>query len=170
MEKLHMRTIRNILMAFGLSLLLPLAASAQSLSDVQAMSKEDRRNYIESMSEDERSAMRGKWRAEYDQLSDEQKEAVRGQRSGHRDRNGRGGDREAMRQRWDSMSEEERSAAKDKFRASGEKRRAQWDSMSEEERAAAREKRGTGKRQRQGGQHGDKSGAGKPHSGAHPEN
>jgi len=156
-------------MTCSLSLLLPLAASAQSLSDVQAMSKEDRRNYIESMSEDERSAMRDKWRAEYDQLSDEQKAAIRGQRSGNRNGKGRGGDREAMQQRWDSMSEEERTAARDKFRANGEKRRAHWESMSEEERAAAREKRGAGKGQRHGGQRGGETGAGNPDSDANPE-
>ena len=165
-----MRTIRRILIVCSLSLFFPLAASAQSLSDVQAMSKEDRRTYIESMSDDERTAMRDKWRAEYDQLSDEQKEAIRGQRAGNRGGKGRGGDREAMQQRWDSMSEEERTAARDKFRANGEKRRAQWDSMSEEERAAAREKRGAGKGQRQGGQRGGKTGAGKPDSGANPQN
>ena len=158
-----MRTIRNILMVCSLSLLLPIAASAQSLSEVQAMSKEDRRSYIESMSDDERSAMREKWRAEFEQLPDEQKAAIREQRQkqgagGNRGR-GRNGDREAMRQRWESMSEEERAVAKEKFRANEQERRAKWESMSEEERAAMREKRGEHKGQPQGGQHKGNSGA-----------
>jgi hypothetical protein len=152
-----MRTIRNILMVCSLSLLLPIAASAQSLSEVQAMSKEDRRSYIESMSDDERSAMREKWRAEFEQLPEEQKAAIREQRQkqgagGNRSR-GRNGDREAMRQRWESMSEEERAVAKEKFRANEQERRAKRESMSEEERAAMREKRGEHKGQPQGAQH-----------------
>jgi hypothetical protein len=167
MESLHMRTIRKILMAC--SLILPFAASAQSLSDMQALSEEDRRAYIESMSEDERAAMQGKWRAEFEALPKEQKAAIREQRQGHRNGEQRGRDREAMRQRWDTMSEEERSAARDRFRANGEKRRAHWESMSEEERAAAREKRGEHKGQRQGGHHKGNAGAGKADSGAEPE-
>jgi hypothetical protein len=167
MENLHMRTIRKTLMACSLSLLLPFAASAQSLSEVQAMSKEDRRNYIESMSEDERAAMRDKWRAEYEQLPDEQKAAIRAQRQGGRDGQNRGRDRQAMQQRWDSMSEEERTAAKEKVRAKSEQRRAKWDAMSEEERAAAREKRGGQKGPGQGG-HRD-AGAGEANSNDEPE-
>jgi hypothetical protein len=166
-ENLHMRTIRRILIAAGVSLLLPIAASAQSLSEVQAMSKEDRRNYIESMSEDERSAMRSKWRAEFDQLPEEQQAAIRAQRGGNRDGKGRGGDREAMQKRWNSMSEEERAAMTERRRANQEKRRVKWDAMSEEERAAARENHGGQKGQRQGGQRADK--AGKAESSAEPQ-
>jgi hypothetical protein len=150
-------------MVCSLSLLLPVAASAQSLSEVQAMSKEDRRSYIESMSDDERAAMQEKWRAEFEQLPDEQKAAIREQRQtqGAGGSGGRGhdGDRDAMRQRWESMSEEERAVAKEKFRANKEKRRAKWESMSEEERAAMREKRGEHKGKPQGGQHKGNSGA-----------
>jgi len=164
-----MRTIRKILVASSLSLLLPFAASAQSLSDVQAMSKEDRRTYIESMSEDERTAMQGKWRAEFEALPEEQKAAIREQRHGNRDGANRGRDREAMQQRWESMSEEERTAARAEFRAKGDKRRAKWESMSEEERAAARGKRGEHKGQRQGGHHKGNAGAGNAESGADPE-
>jgi hypothetical protein len=152
-----MRSIRKLLMAAGLCLLLPVAASAQSLSDVQAMSKEDRRNYIESMSEDERSAMRSKWRAEFEQLPEEQKAAIRAQRGGNRDGKGRTGDREAMQQRWDAMSEEERTEMAERRRANQEKRRAEWDAMSEEERAAVRENRGKKNGQRKGGQRPDKA-------------
>jgi hypothetical protein len=167
-----MRTIRNILVAA--SLMLPLAAAAQSLSDVQAMSKEDRRAYIESMSEDERTAMRSKWRAEFDALPEEQKAAIREQRAGNRGgerrgREGQGGDREAMQSRWDSMSEEERAAMTERRRANKEKRRAEWDAMSEEERAAAREQRGGQKGQRKGGQHDDKEGSDQSQSGTDPQ-
>ena len=107
--------------------------------------------------------MREKWRAEFEQLPDEQKAAIREQRQkqgagGNRGR-GRNGDREAMRQRWESMSEEERAVAKEKFRANEQERRAKWESMSEEERAAMREKRGEHKGKPQGGQHKGNSGA-----------
>ena len=163
-----MRTIRNILTIISLSLILPVVASAQSLSDVQAMSKEDRRNYIESMSDDERSAMRDRWRAEFEQLPEEQKAAIREQRQAKGGGGNRGRDREAMRQRWESMSEEDRAAAKEKFRAKEEKRRANFEAMSEEERAAYRAKRGEHKGQRQGGQHKGNAGDGKVES--DPEN
>lgn len=93
-----MRTIRRILIACSLCLLLPFAATAQSLSDVQELSKEDRRAYMESMSKDERAAMRNKWRAEFKQLPEERKAAIREQR----------------RAKWESMSEEERVAAREK--------------------------------------------------------
>jgi len=164
-----MRTIRKILMVCSLSLLLPLAAAAQSLSDMQELSKEDRRSFMESMSADERTAMRDKWRAEFEQMSEEQKAAIREQRQGNRGAKKRGRDREAMLQRWESMSEEERTAARAEYRANGEKRRAKWDSMSEEERAAVREKRGEYKGQRPGGKHKDNSGAGRTETGAGPE-
>lgn len=101
-----MQTIQKILLISAISLMLPLAASAQTIQDVQAMSPEDRRAYMEAMSDDERAAMREKWRGEFDSMSDEEKQAVREKRrSGHR------ADRKA---RWDSMSEEERAAAREK--------------------------------------------------------
>ena len=168
-----MRTIRNILVTA--SLMLPLAVAAQSFSDMQALSKEDRRAYIESMSEDERTAMRSKWRAEFDALPDEQRAVIREQRAGNRGAEGRGGkgqrgDREAMQSRWDSMSEEERAAMTERRRANKEKRRADWGAMSEEERAAAREQRGGQKGQRKGRQHGDEAGANQSESGTDPQN
>jgi hypothetical protein len=169
MERLHMRTIQTILLVSSLSFLLPLAASAQSVSDVQALSPEDRRAYMESMSDDERNAMREKWRSEYDQLPEDQKTAIREQRAANRDGKSRGRDREAMKQRWDSMSEEERAAAKDKRRARDDERRARWESMSEEERAAAREKRGGHKGQRQNGQGKDHAGRGDAKPSTEPE-
>lgn len=50
-------------------------------------------------------------------------------------------DRAAMRERWESMSEEERSAARLKREEIRAQRREKWESMSEEERAAARERK-----------------------------
>ena len=89
-----MRTIQEILLVSSLSLLLPFAALAQSISDVQALSPEDRREYMESMSDDERNAMREKWRAEYEQLPDDQKMAIREQRAANRGGKNRGRDRD----------------------------------------------------------------------------
>jgi hypothetical protein len=166
MESLHMRTIRDFILIC--SLILPVAAFAQSLSDVQAMSKEDRRSYIEAMSDDERTAMRDKWRAEFEQLPEEQKATILEQR---RAKGGGGNrDRDAMRQRWESMSEEDRATAREKFRANGDRRRGNRQSMSEEERAAMREKRGEHKGQRQGGSHKGNAGAGRVESGGDAEN
>ena len=137
-----MRTKRAPLVAGILCLTLPIGVLAQSLSDVEAMDKEERREYIQSMSPDERRAMREKWQAEFEQLPEDQQQAIRERRKGHRDDLHQGGNREAMRQHWDSMSEEERAAAREQRRAKAEERRALWESMSEEERAAAREKMG----------------------------
>lgn len=134
-----MSTIHKILMITSLSLLLPSIVSAQSVNDVKNMSPEDRRVYMESMSEDERAAMREKWRAEFENLSDEEKQALREQHAGNRGGRDRTADREAMRARWESMSEEERAAAKERHQAKIAERRQKWESMSEEERAAARE-------------------------------
>jgi hypothetical protein len=161
-----MRTIQKILLTMSLGLLLPVAAAAQSLSDVQVMSPEDRRAYMESMSEDERTAMREKWRAEYESLPDDQKKAIREKGAANRDGRNRGRDREAMKQRWDAMSEEERTAMKDQRRAKEAERRAQWQAMSEEERAAARESRGERKGQRQGRQGKNKPAQGEANSGS----
>ena len=148
-----MRTIQKIFLVFSLSLLLPFTASAQSISEIRAMSPEDRRAFMESMSKEERSAKREQWRSEFDALPDEEKEAIRNQRAAQRDGRGRNRDREAMRERWDSMSDEERAVAKERRLARDEERRARWESMSDEEKAAARARRGE---QRGGGGHGNK--------------
>lgn len=118
-----MHPYRKTIVAISLALLVPLAASAQSLSDLKEMSHDDRRAAYERMSEEERSAIRDQRRSEYDSMSEEEREAMRKKRAGQRD------------ERWESMSEEERNAAR-------EKRHSRWESMSEEERAVARERRG----------------------------
>lgn len=160
-----MRTIQKILVVSSLSLLLPFAATAQSISDIRAMSPEDRRAYMESMSEEERTAMREQWRAEFDALPDAEKEAIRSQRAAQRDGRDRNRDREAMRQRWESMSDEERAVAKERRLARDAERRARWESMSDEEKAAARARRG----EQSGGGHGGKQRQGDRPSTDQPE-
>ena len=86
--------------------------------------------------------MTEKWRAEIAKMSDEEKEALRAQHAEQRGAGDHKRDREAMRQRWESMSDEERAAAKERHQARKAERRQRWESMSEEERAAVREKRG----------------------------
>lgn len=136
-----MHTIQKILLVSSLSLLLPFVASAQSISEIRAMSPEDRRAYMESMSEDERAAKRQQWRGEFDALPEEEKQAIRDQRAERRDGKGQNRDREAMRERWESMSDEERATAKDRRLARDEERRKRWEAMSDEDKAASRERR-----------------------------
>ena len=158
-----MRLFQKILLVSTLGLLAPFAASAQSVQEMQAMSPEDRRAFMDSMSEDERSAMRDKWRGEFDGLSDEDKDALR--QKNREQRGGREGsrDREAMRERWNSMSEEERTVATERRKAQSAERKAKWDGMSDEQKAAAREQRGKGK----GG--GDQRGKGQGGNGANQD-
>ena len=85
-----MRTLQKILLVSTLSLLAPLAASAQSVSDIQDLSPEDRRTYMESMSEDERKAFREQRRSEFESLSDQEKQAMRDKRAATRGDRGRG--------------------------------------------------------------------------------
>ena len=143
-ENLHMKSFRKAIVAMSLTLLLPLAVSAQSLSDLKDMSPEDRRAAYENMSDEERTAIRDQRRATYDAMSEEERQAMRKERSAGRD----GRDRDARHERWESMSEEERTAAREKHRAKKDERRQRWESMSDEERAAAREKRGSREGQR----------------------
>jgi hypothetical protein len=153
MESLNMHTIQKILVVSSLSLLLPCVASAQSISEMRAMSHEDRRSYMQSMSEDERAAKREQWRSDFDALPAQEQQAIRNQRAERRDGKGRNRDREAMRERWESMSDEERAAAKDRRRGRDDQRRARWESMNDEEKAAARARRDEHRAER-GGRHG----------------
>ena len=97
------------------ALLVPLGLQAQSLSDFQNMTPDERRSYLDSMSEQERQAKREEWRAERDAMSEEERAAMR----------------DKMRAQREAMSEEER-------RAMREQMRSRWEVMSDEERAAAR--------------------------------
>ena len=47
--------------------------------------------------------------------------------------------RGAMREKWETMSEEEREAARQEFRERAESRREIWNNMSDEEKEAARQ-------------------------------
>jgi len=121
-----MQKIRLILLASGLALVMPISGYAQSISDIANLSPEDRRAYMESMSPDERAAMREKWHNERASMSDEERAAFKANR----------------RAQWESMSDEERAAIRAKRQENHAKRREKWQSMSDEERAAAREKTG----------------------------
>ena len=59
------------------ALLMPLAATAQSMSDLQELSPEDRRAYFEAMSPEEREAKRTELKAERDAMSDEERQVLR---------------------------------------------------------------------------------------------
>lgn len=148
-----MRVFKSLTCATGLLLLLG-SAAAQSVNDLMDLSPEERRAYMQSMSDDERSAMREKWRNEMQNMSEEERQAIRDKRGAAAGAAGKRRDRGAMRERWESMSEEERAAAKEQRTARKAQRKARWDAMSEEERAAAREKRqqhkGNGKRHSKG--------------------
>jgi len=130
----HEPTTRFLAVAFSAALLaLPLGLHAQSLSEFHNMSPEQKRAYMDSLSEQERQAKREQWRAERDAMSDEERAAMHAERMARR---------EEMRARWNELSEEEKQARREAMRAHREERRAMWDSMSPEERAAMREQRG----------------------------
>ena len=143
-----MQKLRLLLLASGLALLLPVTGYTQSVSDMADLSAEDRRTYMESMSPDERAAMREKWRSEREGLSDEERMALRERMAANRPE-GAGKKRKERhaqrREQWESMSEEERAAKRAARAEKKAQRRAQWDSMSEEERAEARKNRREGK-------------------------
>ncbi len=109
----------------------PLAAQAQSLSDFHNLTPEEKRDYWDSLSEQERQAKREQWRAEREAMSDEERAAMHAERMAKR---------EEMRARWDALSDEEKQARRDAMRAHREDRRAMWESMSPEERAAVRDR------------------------------
>jgi hypothetical protein len=130
--------------------LLPVTGYTQSVSDIQDLNPEERRAYMESMSPDERAAMRDKWRAELDAMPEEERRAMRERMAADRPEGQR--NRAAMRERAARLKREQIRA----------QRREHWESMSEEERTAAREKRGKHAKGRHGG-------AGK-HNGENPDN
>ena len=57
-----MKKFRLLLMISGLTMLFPVAGFAQSLEEISELSPEDRRAYMQSMSEEERQAKRAEWR------------------------------------------------------------------------------------------------------------
>ena len=127
-------SIRLVALALSSALLaLPLGLQAQSLSEFHDMSPDQKRAYMDSLSEQERQAKREQWRAERDAMSDEERAAMHAERMARR---------EEMRARWNELSEEEKQARREAMRAHREERRAMWESMSPEERAAMRERHG----------------------------
>jgi hypothetical protein len=108
------------------TLLLPVAATAQSLSDLEKLSPEDQRAYFEAMSPEERQAKRAELKAERDAMTPEQREAKRAER----------------RAKWDALSDEEREARREQMRARRAEMKTRYESMSPEEREAARQARG----------------------------
>jgi aminopeptidase N len=114
-------------------LALPLGLQAQSFSEFHSMSPDEKRAYMDSLSEQERQAKREEWRAQRDAMSDEELAAMHAERMARR---------EQMRAQWNALSDEEKQARRKAMRAHREERRAMWESMSPEERAAIRERRG----------------------------
>ena len=130
-----MQTLRLILAVAGTALALPLSATAQSLDDLGEMSPQERRTYVESLSLEEREALRAERRSRWDSMSDEERAAARERKRIHRAEN-----RAAMREHWQSMSAEEREAVRQQHRERVEKRREHWRSMSGEDKEAARQR------------------------------
>ena len=130
-----MYTLRLILVATGLALLLPAVSLAAPVDGLDEMSPEERREYVRGLSEEERQLLREQKRAEWQAMSAEEREAARLEMQKNREKN-----RAAMRQNWENMSEEERAAAREKYKAREAQRRETWKNMSDEEKAAARQR------------------------------
>lgn len=128
----HIASPRFLALALSSALLaLPFAAQAQSLGDFHDLTPEEKRDYWDSLSEQERQVKREQWRAERDAMSDEERAVMHAERMARR---------EEMRASWNALSDEEKQARRDAMRAQREERRAMWESMSAEERAAIRER------------------------------
>jgi hypothetical protein len=97
--------------------LLPFAAAAQSIDEFQQMPMEERRAIRESMSDEEFAKKREQWRSEFESLPEEEKQAIRAKRSEKRSEN-----RKLARERWESMSEEERATAREKYKGKGKRK------------------------------------------------
>ena len=106
-----MKKFRLLIMMSALTLLVPVTGIAQSVSDISELSPEDRRAYMQSMSQEERQAKREQWRTEMDAMPEADRKAMRAKMAADRPQRGNR-DREAMRERRESMSDEERAAAK----------------------------------------------------------
>ena len=124
-----MQTLRLMLVVTGAALALPLVVTAQPTDELRDMSPQERRDYVESLSPEERHALAEQRRAEWQSMSEEQRQAARAQRRSH----------------WESMSDEERAAMRARQQAHRAENRAamreHWESMSPEQREAARQQR-----------------------------
>ena len=124
-----MKTLRLIAALSGLALLVPVAGMAQSPDDIKDMSPQERQEFLQSLSPEERQGLAQQRRAQWDAMTPEERDVARKEMRKLREEN-----RAAMREHWESLSEEERAAAR-------AERKAQWESMSDEERKAAMKKR-----------------------------
>jgi hypothetical protein len=130
-----MNTLRLILAASGLALLLPSVSFADLADGLDEMSPEERREYIQNLSEEDRLQLREQKRAEWQAMSDEERRAARDRYQRNREKN-----RAAMRQNWENMSEEERAVARQQYKEREAQRRETWNNMSDEEKAVARQR------------------------------
>ena len=130
-----MNTLRLILAASGLALLLPSASIADLAAELDEMSPEERREYVQSLSEQDRQKLREQKRAEWQATSDEERQAARERYQRNREKN-----RAIMRDNWDNMSDEEREAARQQYKEREAQRREIWNNMSDEEKAVARQR------------------------------
>jgi hypothetical protein len=148
------RAITTLIAASGLALLLPSAGFAQTPEELEDMTPEQRREYVQGLSDEQRQALREQSRARWDAMSEEEREAARRKQAERRAAN-----KEAMRKQWDSMSGEEREAARAQRKAQKERQREIWNNMSDEEKAVARERaRANRDGQRQDGRGGQRKG------------
>jgi hypothetical protein len=155
-----MNTLRLILAASGLALLLPSVSFADVADGLDEMSPEERREYVQSLSEEDRQQLREQKRAEWQAMSDEERRAARDRYQRNRDKN-----RAAMRQNWENMSEEERAAARQQYKEREAQRREIWNNMSDEEKAVARERMQEQRGMNKGKRGKDKQGRGDPQRG-----
>jgi hypothetical protein len=130
-----MNILRLILAASALALLLPSTSIAEPADGLDEMSPEERHEYVQSLSEEDRQKLREQKRAEWQAMSDEERRAARDRYQRNREKN-----RAAMRENWDNMSEEERAAARQQYKEREAQRREIWKNMSDEEKAAARQR------------------------------
>lgn len=110
-----------LLVAAGLALISPMAIAAEneatdlpSAEEIRNMEPEQRREFLEKLSPEQREvlktkieAARAKRRAEYEAMSPEEKEAARNER----------------RARYEALSEEEKKALKEQMKKKAKKRR-----------------------------------------------
>ena len=111
-----------------LALLIPTAGLTQVPEGLEGMTPEQRREYVQGLSDDERQALKKQLRAQWDAMSEEERTAARRDQADRRAAN-----KEAMRKQWDSASEEEREVMRAKRDAQKQKQREVWNNMSDEE-------------------------------------
>jgi hypothetical protein len=92
-----------IVAASGFMLLVPAAGLAQVPDGLEDMTPEQRREYVQSLSGEERQALKKQLRARWDGMSEEERAAARAKRDSRKQK---------QREQWDNMSAEEKEAAR----------------------------------------------------------